>query len=108
MNETITYIGRSKMTFIVTSEGSRTTEVEEFENIDDAIRYFKLAYALGGGSVYLEFDALVEEKAAQAALDEQAAEDAEPKESFYRVDGESGVYFTSPQRCSCPAFVYHG
>jgi predicted nucleic acid-binding Zn finger protein len=97
VNEIITYIGRSKMTFIVTATGKRGVETQKFEDMDSALTMFKLAYALGAGTVSLDFG------------EEEEEEDAsDPAEKFFFVEGDTGIYYTSPERCSCPAFVYHG
>lgn len=89
------------MTFTVTASGSRGIESEEFDSLDDAVRYFKLAYALGTGFVSLAYAPLFTETIPMP-------ESETPSETFFLVPGRMGEeYVTSETRCSCPAFVYH-
>jgi predicted nucleic acid-binding Zn finger protein len=85
------------MTFIVTATGKRGMETQEFEDMDSALTMFKLAYALGAENVSIDFE------------ERETAND--PAEKFFRVErveGDTGTYYTSPERCSCPAFAYYG
>lgn len=86
------------MEFTVTFAGTRGAEIETFDNLDEALRYFRLGFAVGANSGSIGFNVF-------------ATQPHPEPEQFYFVqsgDSRNGDYITSSGRCSCPSFIYHG